>query len=336
MICPDCGEEVNKLVTRGEYKGICKRCYKRMQQNEYLNKKNGTNKPYVSILELKEKDPITYNRIMGRRSITDKVQNKKQTTKTINKTNNDNIKIIYYGKVSNDLEKAFKEAGINQDYIKYNNLPLWIDTFISLLSDDEDNFIMQCKKGEDIFNRLGAVYNHEKENLGWDDIERINEISFAEKALSELRRPTKELLDYYYCIDPIIEYLKTDKKLYNLIVDAKNKLKEKKEYHENPIFYSSVESSIVSAVNLAKSAKDSKNKIYDCTVWCYNLNGNPRKSLFRANNGILARNEVDAKLKLKQFLSEKFSSVIYNDRDITIKEVSSRKEIDELSRKECP
>ncbi len=339
MICPDCGEEITKLITKGEHKGICKRCYKRIQQNEYLNKKNGTNKEYIPIIKLKEKDPITYNRIMGRRSITDKSKPKKVSTSKEKEVikHNDNIKIIYYGKVSNDLDKAFKDANINTDYTKYSNLPLWIDTFVSLLSDkDEDNFIIQCKKGEDIFNRLGAIYSHEKENLDWDDIEHINEISFAEKALCELRRPTKELLDYYYCIDAVIEHLKEDTKLMDLILEAKERLEEKKEHHKNPIFFSSVGSSMVSAVNLAKSVKDSKNKIYDCTVWCYNLNGNPRKSLFRANNGILARNEVDAKLKLKQFLSEKFSSVVYNDRDIMIKEVNSRKEIDELTRKECP
>lgn len=343
MKCPDCGIELTEenKVKRGKHIGLCRKCFKRIQSNEYLNRKNGTNKKYIPIKDLKYVDPVEYNRVMGRR-LSELNKQKTKTKKIVknnilkNESNKEDVKLTYYSKVSKDLNKAFEESNINTDYLKYSNLPLWINTFISLLSEDENsNFVMQCKKGEIIFNNLFNLYQHERENLDWDDIESINNIGYAEKALQELRRPTKELLDYYYSIDPIVEHLKQDKELLDLINIAKEELKNKEEAHKNPVFYSKVNSDLVEVVNISKTNVETKTKLFDCTVWCYNLNGNPRKSLFRVNDGMRARNEVDAKLRFKTFLREKFSSVIYNDNDISIKEVSSKKEIEELARKSC-
>ena len=340
MICPDCEEQVEKLTK----KGICLHCYRRITQLNYLNKKNNTNDPYIPLKDLKELNPRAYNSVMGRRhsvkakkEIEEQVKVKKTRIK-INSTSEksiEDIKIEYYGKVSKDLDKAFNEAGIDKDYINHKDLFLWVDIFISLLdTDDTTNFIMQCKKGEQVFNDMFNLYQHERENLDWNDLDSINRIGYAEKALQELRRPTKNLLDYYYSVDPIIEHLKEDKELLDLIKIAKSELEAKKRSHEHPYIVTKVESDLVEAVNTVKSTQ-SKSKIYDCTVWCYNLNGNPRKSLFRAKGGIHAKNEVDAKLKFKTFLTDKFASLIYSDRDIEIKEVSSKEEIDELARKSC-
>ena len=347
MICPDCGIELNEdnKVKRGQHIGLCKRCAKRIESLKYLNKKNGTNKEYIPLKDLKYVDSKEYNRVMGRRMAGIEREEKqtkgkrgrpkKDTSVNIIKSNKDDLKILYYGKVSKDLDNAFKEAGINQNYTKHKDLASWIDTFIGLLeTNDNENFIMQCKKGEDIFNKMQTLYNHHKENLDWDDIDKINEIGFAEKALNELRRPTKELLDYYYSIDGIVQYLRQDETFMGLLKTAKEELDTKKRRHEDPKFYSPVNSNLVDDVKIV-AATEPRTKIYDCTVWCYNLNGNPRKSLFRANGGIQARNEIDAKLKLKNFLSEKFPSVIYNDKDITIKAVSSREEVNELARRSC-
>ncbi len=343
MICPDCGIELTEdnKVRKGQHLGLCKRCAKRIESLKYLNRKNGTNKEYIPLKDLKYINPIEYNRVMGRRVAGIKREESKSKRGrpkkdiSIINTNKEDLKLTYYSKVSKDLNKAFKEANINPEYTKNIDLPSWINTFIGLLdTDDATNFIMQCKKGEDIFNKMQSLYNHHKENLDWKDIDKINEIGFAEKALNELRRPTKELLDYYYSIDGIITYLRQDEEFMRLLRSAKEDLDIKKRRHENPKYYSSVDSDFVDSEHVVE-ATEPRTKIFDCTVWCYNLNGNPRKSLFRANGGIQARNEIDAKLKLKNFLSEKFPSVIYNDKDITIKAVSSREEINELARRSC-
>ena len=69
-----------------------------------------------------------------------------------------------------------------------------------------------------------------------------------------------------------------------------------------------------------------RNKVYDCTVWCTNLNGNPNRQLFRANGGISAKSPKEAELKFKAFLSDKFASVRIEERTITIKEMTPNKE----------
>lgn len=330
MICPDCEMEVTSLST----KGVCKQCSVRINQNTYLNKRDGTNKPYVPLKELKITNPTAYNRVMGRRALSQKQTPAKKTkteTKEVKKEAKEDLRTIYYSKVAKDIESAFKEAKLTQDYLNHKNLDSWIETFFLMLQ--EDNFISDAVKGEQIFNKINLLYKHSKENLDWDNIDKINDISYAEKALSELRRPTKELLDYYNVIMPVVDYLKNDKEFMKLLEDSRLTMLQKSKNHENPGYYAEVESSIVPTDYILGIANN-KTKIYDCTVWCYNLNGDPNRRLFRANGGIFAKNEVEAKLRFKNFLKDKFATVTYKDKDISIKEVSSQEEIRKLVNKE--
>ena len=75
-----------------------------------------------------------------------------------------------------------------------------------------------------------------------------------------------------------------------------------------------------------KKLEEHNIKVYDCTVWCTNLNGNPNRQLFRANGGISAKSPKEAELKFKAFLSDKFASVRIEERTITIKEMTPNKE----------
>ena len=84
-ICKDCEMEVEKL----NKEGICHQCYIRKTNNVYLNKKNGTNNPYVPLKDIK--GTIEYNRVMGRRAATNKKKNPQVTvTKTTYKIMNEN------------------------------------------------------------------------------------------------------------------------------------------------------------------------------------------------------------------------------------------------------
>ena len=53
MICPECELEVDYLNN----KGTCKQCAVRRNQVTYLNKKNGTNEPYIPLKDLKNINP---------------------------------------------------------------------------------------------------------------------------------------------------------------------------------------------------------------------------------------------------------------------------------------
>ena len=335
MICPDCGMEVEKL----NRKGICIQCGVRLNNVSYLNRKNGTNIKYVPLVKLKEIDPTMYEGIMKRRSTKgNRGKNKSVATKTkkqeIVKENNSqhttDLQQKYYAKVSKDLDVAFSEAGVSKDYLSQNkNISSIVDTLLNLLSNDNSNIMMQCKQGEKIFNKLSDLYRHEQENLDWSDVEKINEMSYAQKALQELRRPTKDLIYFYEALDELIEYLKQDTNFMYILNNAKKSMDYRVERVKNPKYYSSVESDMCASDSVVK-AEDTKIKIYYCTVWCYNLNGDPSRRLFKTNRGIYARNEIDAKLKLKMFLADKFATVTYKDSDITIKEVQSQDEIKEL------
>lgn len=56
MKCPDCEMTVDKLNRNG----VCHQCGIRMNNVTYLNKKNGTNNPYIPLKKLK--GTTEYNR----------------------------------------------------------------------------------------------------------------------------------------------------------------------------------------------------------------------------------------------------------------------------------
>lgn len=315
MICPDCEQEVEKLNKAG----ICKQCATRINQNAYLNRKEGTNNPYIPLKDLKNINLSAYNKVMGRRK--HKKEVKQTNTKISDKTEKtSDLRNIYYTKVAKDINQAFEDNKISQDYLQYKSLDNWLETLYLLCLDE--NFITSAKQGESQFNKLACLYKHAQENLSWDDLTKINDISYAQKALSELRRPTKEILDYYEVLDPLVEYLKGNTLFMKLLNEARVKMIQKSNNHENPGYYTDIESDVVQG-DFILGFRDSKTKIYDCTVWCYNLNGNPNRRLFRANNGFYAKNEIDARLRFKAFLADKFATVTYKDKDITITEVNS-------------
>lgn len=80
----------------------------------------------------------------------------------------------------------------------------------------EDNYIQDAKKAEEIFNKTSVDFLHAIENCDWNETEMKNKL-YREKALLELRRPTKKMIAYYNFIEPIIEYLKNDETFRNIL-----------------------------------------------------------------------------------------------------------------------
>lgn len=318
LMCRDCEQETKKL----NKDGICKACATRKANAKYVNKE------YIPLKDIK--GTREYKQAMSRRNTPAKSH---RATETKDKEDNivNNIKSSYYMKVSKDINKAFKEAGLDEDYIKNRNLDVWLETFYTLTR--TENFITDAKKAESVFNNLYNLYRHSQENLDWNDIEKIQEISCIQKALLELRRPTKNMLDLYEVIDPLIVYLQQDDKFMKLLEDSRILMIKKVEAQADPKYHTNIESNLIDNSFVEPSIIEKKNKLYDCTVWCYNLNGDPNRRLFRANNGISAKSEVEARLKFKRFLADKFSTVTYKDKDINIKEVNNVDEINYLANK---
>ena len=314
MICPDCELETDYL----NRSGICKQCAVRKTTITYMNKKNGTNKEYVPLKDLKNTNPPEYRRAMGKRlgkNWESQLKNKtkdydiKEVTKT-NENSDNSLKNRYYSRVYKEVDEEFKKNNLTQDYIKYN-LYDWYNTLWEILQDN--NFIFEARQGERVFNGLQNKHRHIQESLDWADIEAINDENYLLKALAEIRRPTKELLDYYEPIEQVVEYIKSDKKLMKLLEDTRISLYKKYDNHENNGFM--IEPTV------------SRNKTYDCTVWCTNLNGNPNRQLFKTNSGIYAKTPKEAELKFRAFLQDKFASVRIEENTITVRERISNKEV---------
>jgi hypothetical protein len=350
MICPDCELEVDKLTTRG----ICRSCYKRyygeMKRKGY----------YLPIKDLK--GTIEYNRAMGRRLATiEKNKNKdvkptkrgrpskldnlfktkaerileeraiktdvvEDTTPTIKESKpafNESVYNDYLAKVNNDIDLAFKNNNLTQDYLKYSDISKWIDMFFNLLQ--IDGFITDSRRAKAIFNGLRIDYQHCLESLDIEDTDSILKWGYMSKILLDLRRPTAEIVDYCDILDPIIKYLQKDSDFLALLREARDKAEERSIIHKSHTYYTR-ESELVREEDFV-IGKATKPKLFDCTVMCSNLFGNPDSQLFRLNGGIKALNKEEAYNKFKSFLKEKFDSLVYYDDDINVREVNSVRDI---------
>lgn len=361
MICPDCTLDYKTLTK----KGICSNCYKSYYNALNRYKEGISNHSYIPIKDLKYYNLSSFKKAMGKRLInykklypdctltlddflSDKTTDEntkndktniestnientnddKTTDKNTNgdKTTDENNKINYYSIVNKDVSQAFKENNISIDYLNFNHLDNWISTLNSLIKSDSSGCIQSAKRAEQIFNEIFFNYNHCLEALTWGD-DKIIKLGYMQKALCEIRRPTKEFLDLYSVIEPVISYIKNNKSLVNLIKTTYDNMQYKSSFHEEHIFHSSVETDISQSID--NVVKDDNFKLYDCTVLCKNYRGSSNLKLIRAYGGIKSNNVVRAKKAFKYFLNKNFPTIIYDDKDITIEEVSSIDEIDE-------
>ena len=335
MICPDCELEVEKLTKSG----ICKSCYRRKNDMKYKGKE------YTPIKDLKGTGE--YNKVMGRRlnniEKVEKVATKGKrgrprknpeqvvpiiTTESLIEKESDNkfnkeIYHNYLSEVNKDIKAAFDNNNLTQDYLKYSDISSWIDMFFNLLQ--VDGFITDSRRAKAIFNGLRVDYQHCLESLDIEDTDSILKWGYMSKILLDLRRPTAEIVDYCDILDPIIKYLQKDTDFLALLREARDKAEEKSIIHKSHTYYTR-ESELVREEDFV-IGKATKPKLFDCTVMCSNLFGNPDSQLFRLNGGIRALNKEEAYTKFKSFLKEKFDSLVYYDDDINVREVNSVKDI---------
>ncbi len=219
-------------------------------------------------------------------------------------TKDDDLKEKYYVEVTKDIKKSFKEEGLTDDYLKFN-VKDFVETFMSLFEDN--NYIADAKKAEIIFNKTSIDYLHSIENTDWN-FEKMQDAMYREKALLEIRRPTKDIIYYCKMIQPIIDYLKQDADFIKLLELTKEYLDNKDEK-----FY------IPKQSNIVKMTREPYKK-YACSVSCYNLYGNKSVQVLNKEGGIWAKNKEDAKERFKNWLNTTFDTVTYKEKDIIIEE----------------
>ena len=221
-----------------------------------------------------------------------------------NKTVEPKLKDRYYIEVTKDIKKSFEKEGITDNYLKFN-LKDFINTFASLFGDN--SYLAEAKKAEMIFNKTSIDYLHAIEATDWDYSEMENAM-FREKALLEIRRPTKDVVYYAKLIEPVIEHLKEDKKFIELLTLLQQHLNEGKE--DKKVYYNR-------QTNIPKVGSFKK---YDCRVNCFNLYGNKTVKELVKEGGMWAKDEDDAKAKFKKWIDTTFDTVTYKEKDIIIEE----------------
>lgn len=307
MICPDCEFETDKLTSQGR----CKKCSTRFNQLNYMNKRDGTNKPYIPLKELvgtKE-----YNRVIAKRGVTPKKATK-QTKQIIIK---EDLRTKYYGKVSADLNKEFEKNKISKAYLEVD-LPNWMETFWLLLQ--EDSVVLDAVKAGKVFDDLSYLYLHNQLNISWDNENKMLENSLYEKAVLELRRPTKDFIIYWKVISDVINAIKNDSTLMETIRCARNDLKLKAQaLRENPVYNTEIDNELSTGNNIKVVEKNYK--YYNIKVTVKGLYGHNYTETFKLDTPMYARGEDEAKRRFIEFMNEKFPGVKYKEDNIKVEEI---------------
>lgn len=295
MICPDCELEVDKLTKLG----VCKKCYQRIAQFKYKGKE------YIPLRTIK--GTPEYRQAMNKR-VGLKVAPSKPIISESIYVSKENKKDEIFTQVSEDVMKNFKDYGLTQSYLEVD-ISNFIDTFFTLLQ--EENFMKDCEKAEKIFNKISSDYLHLAENSEWGSYE-MNKHLMCEKALLELRRPTKNKYYEFKTLEPVIEYLKGNDTFKELLSKARE---DYMNIQNNDMTYKLKATTLDNDLGIVRRWKK-----YNWHVPCFNLYGNPGQEDFVSDRPITARNEDEAIRKITQFLDNHFD-ITYKPENIKLEEV---------------
>lgn len=333
MICPDCEMEIDKLTTQGR----CKQCSVRYNQLNYLNKKNGTNKEYVPLKELK--GTTEYKRVMAKRK---GVEVTKPTVKHIVRTVEADPLKEAINKIQKEVEvelsKTLKDEMTKRGVSELNNtlslafiLPSMYDLF------QEENTIKQRMILDAIYENqiIDSLHILKQENK--DDFFLDTRVGARQRMLQELRTPNKYELELYRAYKDFIDEVKSNKDLMNMLIEANVKFQKTLNNQKNPVYRTNSEfMKDYDFVIVDDTSKDRriaynstipvmKNKYRVRIYNCKGLFGNPTPQTFMYKNKgddketyLEAPSEQDALNILKAMMRDHFSSVKYSPKDIEI------------------
>ena len=280
MKCKDCERKVDKLSKEG----LCDYC-KRRQYNCKVR-----NKEYYPIKDLK--GTIEYKYFENKFNIQNDIE-----------TNEEKQPNEVMATVTKDVEKAFEEKRISKEYLNVD-LGTFLDTFIGLFQ--EDSFYIDTQKAAKVFDYISSDYLHYIESSEWGSEDAMKYMEY-EKALLELRRPTKNKLAEYEILEPIIEYLNNDT-FKSLLQEVKEKFVKMASTDKTyKLRLTSVENNL---------KMERKFKKYRTSVTCWNLYGQRGADTFERD--FFAKDEQDAKERLIDFIDQNFDSLTYNQADIKV------------------
>lgn len=312
MICPDCELEVEKLTRAG----ICKQCGSRKANAKYYKKE------YVKLKDIK--DSNEYKRVLAKRNSA-KIKKSEQKKKEI--TEDDELKQKAKEVVEKDIEDKIEKLNIERYNIKIPfNFVIECFTAIFDQSIIKDKMLLR--------NEYDVLITDRLHKLMWtDDVKELQQIALEQKYIQEYRSKLKQELKLYEPFKEIIISIMQDEILNTQIQNALSEYKKIKKEIDNPLYITNTLSMQNDEHVKQVEAVTTKRKLCErkpmqrwyASVPCYNLYGNPEKSLFEAKDGIVAVDEAHAKDVLKHILSS-FNNISYNDKDIVIREFSLEKE----------
>lgn len=320
--CKDCEREYEDAFV-GTKTQLCKICYNRYKNSHYLKKE------YIKIkdLPLIEQEKVIEG-CMKKRTTLGKHKKAVKETVTLKKTcqvKEDNIDVNQVlAVVKNDIDLAFEKANINQDYLKLTDLPQIIEDLFLIMVDGKT--VDNMKTAEDVFNNIKSDYDHLMEHTSEKELGKIAEVGMMQKLLCDLRRPTKMIVTYYRILEPVISKIKQYPILVKEIENTNKRL--------NGLRHKYLVKASTAVMEMVKQSDDYEDmelqedltptfknkKHFNWRVDCFNLYGNPNKSLFVSENGVWADDITDAKFRIRKFLEEKFSNVTYMEKDLIIEE----------------
>ena len=336
MKCPDCDFEVDSLTR----KGVCNQCSIRINQLNYLNRKNGENKPYIPLKELKKLDPKNYNRIMGRRNINSNNKKAEQKAKVIeHKVKPNKIPDLNTQDkvVMQDILDTFKENEAEWPKDTATILPVFQQLEILL-----NNYIGIYLTAEDILNKMELDYKHAKEfyNRKFKDLYIINPngdeclLAKEKKDLWEERHST--LLEKRRGIKNVIAEYKVAGVLFTELSSNREFMKKFNKYFEDL----QKVNSIVSQGNYRAEVS----KLVSEEDFCYGFKANTTadglrkfqvvvKTRYRNNisnftRQVWAKNEEDAKQQVIDFIESDRDKFRFNfkSNEIMVTEINNSKE----------
>ena len=317
MKCPDCEMEVDKLV----HNLRCKKCQVRYNNCTYRKEE------YVPLADIKGTNE--YNRAMGKRLSKEAKKSKVKETKTsktskTNKTTN----VIKHSSLAQDLVN--KDI---QDYIKNknitickNSLPLEVIFEWFYLMCQETNYINDLNDEKRMYDTLIVDYLHELKRPVNDPAQYA--ISGEKMAIIQSKRtPIDNELDKYKVIQDIINYLKSNSTLLNMMSKARIELNDLLKRQENPYYLSDTTSlqqydyvikpDETKPITRNLAVHKPKQNLYKIKPFkAKNLYGNPNYSDFIYKETISANSIQQAKESFIAYLKRDFSNLIYNTTEI--------------------
>ena len=313
MKCPDCEMEVDKLV----HNLRCKKC-----QVRYTNCKH-RNIEYVPLVNIK--GTTEYIRAMALRN-GNKIKAKKskvKETKTSKTTNVIKHSSLAQDLVNKDIQDYIKNKNIT---ICKNSLPLEVIFEWFYLMCQETNYINDLNDEKIMYDTLIVDYLHELKRPVNDPAQYA--ISGEKMAIIQSKRtPIDNELDKYKVIQDIINYLKSNNTLLNMMSKARIELNDLLKKQENPYYLSDTTSlqqydyvikpDETKPITRNLAVHKPKQNLYKIKPFkAKNLYGNPNYSDFIYKETISANSIQQAKESFIAYLKRDFSNLIYNTTEI--------------------